>query len=218
MTSPGASDRKLNPSRVSILARLIPAFSYALPAIGAALSAILFMGVMRAMRNAESAGIAAVAGGMSEADLAILIALYLAVVAGFAGVVVAVIRTQVTTTTASPSGWFYLIAGVLGFVPVALLWHAESLLLQVLSPQGPGVVTVAARINLLLTLTPVAATVSVLTLLAASVLPLPSVFRAKRNYAPLLVLALMELALIGMAVAFQIRTSWFHRVMLTERL
>jgi hypothetical protein len=217
MRPPEGSDGQSNPSRVSILARLIPAFSYALPTIGAALSAVLFMGVMRAMRNAESAGIAAVAGGMSEADLAILIALYLAVVVGFAGIVVAVIRTQVTTTTVSPSGWFHLIASVLGFVPVALLWQAESLLIEVLSPRG-GVVTVASRIDLLLTLTPIAATVSVLTLLAASVLPLPSGFGAKRNYASLLILVLMELALVGMAVAFQIRTSWFYRVRFTERL
>jgi hypothetical protein len=218
MTPPEVSDGQSNASRVSILARIVPAFSYALPAIGAALSAILFIGVMGAMRNAESAGIAAVAGGMSKADLTTLITLYLAIVVGFAGIVVAVIRTQVMTTTASPSGWFYLIAAVLGFVPVARLWQAESLLIEVLTSRGPGVVTVASRIDLLLTLTPIAATVSVLTLLAASVLPLPSAFRAKRNYAPLLVLVLMELALIGMAVAFQIRISWFHQVMLTERL
>jgi hypothetical protein len=53
MRPPEGSDGQSNPSRVSILARLIPAFSYALPTIGAALSAVLFMGVMRAMRNAE---------------------------------------------------------------------------------------------------------------------------------------------------------------------
>jgi hypothetical protein len=43
------------PTRVSILARLVPAFSYGLPAFGAAVSAWFFAGVMRAMRFAETA-------------------------------------------------------------------------------------------------------------------------------------------------------------------
>lgn len=55
------------PTRVSIIARIVPAFSYALPALGAAVSALLLLSVLNAMRNAEAAGIGAVAGGISEA-------------------------------------------------------------------------------------------------------------------------------------------------------
>src|SRR2546426_11796579 len=87
------------PSRVSILARIVPALSYAIPMFGAALSSVLFMGVMRAMRMAESAGIAAVAGGMAEADFFVLVALYLAIFVGVIGIVVMVIRSLMTTTT-----------------------------------------------------------------------------------------------------------------------
>jgi hypothetical protein len=35
---------------------------------------------------------------------------------------------------------------------------------------------------------------------------------------PTIVLVLLELALIGMAVAFQVRTSWFHQVKFAGRI
>jgi len=64
-------------SRVSILARLVPAPSCAIPMLGGAVSALMFFGVLRAMRSAECAGVAAVAGGMAEANIAAIVALYL---------------------------------------------------------------------------------------------------------------------------------------------
>jgi hypothetical protein len=205
------------PTRVSILARLIPAFSYALPALGAALSALLFIGVARAMRNAEAAGIGAIAGGMSEANLVIVVTLYLAVFVGLIGVVVGFVRCLSQTTTASPAGWFFLI-GVLGFAPVLALWQAESLFIEVLiSRSGPGVVAVADQINICLTLALGTAALGVLVLLVASVIPLPAVLRAKRKWAPVVFLVLMELALIVMTVAYHMRTSWFYQVMRNER-
>jgi hypothetical protein len=86
--TPQVSDAQATPSRVSILARLVPAFSYAIPMLGAALSALSLLGVIRAARNAEAAGIAAVAEGMAEANLAVVVALYLAIFVGFMGIVV----------------------------------------------------------------------------------------------------------------------------------
>lgn len=206
------------PSRVSILARLAPVLSYTIPMLGAALSAILLMGVMEAMRNAASAGIAAVAGGMAEADLAITIALYLGVFVGFIGIVVMLVRSFVSTTTASPSAWFFLITGCLSLTPLLLLWRAQSLLVQGISPGSGGLVEVAASIQLCLTMTLVTAAAFALILLVASLAPLPFTFRAKRGYAPTLVLVLMEIVLIGMAVAFQFRISWLHQVKFAERL
>ena len=207
----------LSPSRVSILARLLPAFSNAIPLAGAALSALLMMGVMNAIRNAESAGIAAVAGGMSEASLTIAIALYLGIFVGVIGIVVMVVRSLITTSTASPSGWFFLIAGGLSLIPLGLLWEAQSLLIQAISPGSRGIVSVASTIQLCLMLTLATAVAFVLILLVASVVPLPAALRAKRSYAPVLVLVLMELALIWMAVAFQLRTSWLYQVGMRER-
>ena len=205
-------------SRVSILARLVPSFSYALPALGAALSALLFIGVMRAMRMAESAGIAAVAGGMSESNLSVVIALYLAIFVGLIGVVIGLVRTFSTITTASPSGWFYLVAGGLGFAPLLTLWRAESLLLDVLtSRSGPGMASVANEISTCLMLTIGLAAIGILILFVASVVPLPAALRAKQKWSSLIFLVIMELALIGMTIAYHVRTSWFYQAMHNER-
>lgn len=204
-------------SRVSILARIVPSFSYALPAMGAALSALLFINVMQAMRNAESAGIAAVAGGMSEANVAILITLYLAVILGFCGVVISLVRAFSATTTASPSGWFFLIIGILGLAPMLTLWQAESLLLEVITRQaGPGIVAVASQISVCLMLTILFGAIGCLILLVASVVPLPAALRAKRKWAPLIILVIMELTVIGMTVIYHLRTYWFYQAKINE--
>jgi hypothetical protein len=60
--------------------------------------------------------------------------------------------------------------------------------------------------------------VFVLILMVAALIPLPKVLRAKRNWAPLLVLVSMEFVLIGTAVAFQVRTSWLQQVKEVERV
>jgi len=198
-------------TRASILARIAPAISYALPTLGAAISALLFINVMQAMRNAETAGIAAVAAGVSETNIAILVSLYLAIAVGFIGIVVALIRLFTSTKTGSPSGWFYLITGVIGLVPMFALWQAQSLLLEVIFGMSSGVVTVASQINLLLMLTISMAGVSILTLLVSTFVPLPRVLRAKRKWAPLIVLVLVEIAVIAMAVAYHLRTAWLYR-------
>lgn len=73
----------------------------------------------------------------------------------------------------------------------------------------------ASTIQLCLTLTLATAAAIALILLGVSFVPLPSVLRAKRNYAPLVILVLTEVVLIGMAIAFQVRTSWFQQVGIT---
>src|SRR5688572_24718577 len=138
------------PARVSITARLVPTLSYALPALGVGVSAMLLLSVLRAMRNAEGAGIGAVAAGISEANIAILVTLYLAIVVGAAGVVIGLVRLFTTTVAASPSAWYYLIAGILGLMPMFALWRAQSLLLDAIFPRsvGAGVSEVAGQVTL----------------------------------------------------------------------
>jgi hypothetical protein len=184
---------------------------------GAALSALFLLGVVRAMRMAETVGIAAVAGAMAEANLAVVGALYLAVFVGFIGIVGMVIRSFMSST-AFPAAWFFLITGLMSLIPLLLLWEAQSLMIQAITPGSGGIVHYVSTIRLCLSLALVGAAVFALILMVASLIPLPSVLRAKRNWAPLLVLVLMELALIGMAVAFQVRTSWFHQVKFAERI
>jgi hypothetical protein len=198
------------PARVSILARIIPALSYALPALGAASSAFLFIGVMRAMRNAEAAGIGAVSAGISEANLVIVVTLYLAIVVGLIGIVLGFARMFVTTTTASPSGWFYLITGVLGFAPMFALWQAQSLLLEVMFSRSGGIVTVARQITILLMLALCLGVASLVILLASSVIPLPRILWAKRRWAPPVMLVVMEIVVIVMAVLYHLRTAWLY--------
>ena len=206
------------PKRVSILARLIPLSSYGLPAFGAAVSAWLFMGVMQAMRNAEAAGIAAVAGGMSEANLAIIVTLYLAIFVGFAGIIIGVVRVFSNPTTASPAGWFYLVAALIGFAPMMTLWQAESLLIEVLVGRTQtGVAGVANQITICLILTLGLALIGGLILLAASVVPLPAFMKAKRKWSPAVLLLIMELALIVLTVAYHMRNYWFYQVRINER-
>lgn len=201
------------PTRVSIIARIVPALSYALPALGAAVSALLFIRVMQAMRNAEAAGIAAVAGGISEANIAIIVTLYLAVFVGMAGLIIGIVRTFSPTKTATPSAWFVMIAGALGLFPMFALWSAQSMLLDVLfgrTPPAGGVAAVASQISLLLMVTIISAVIIMLILLASSVIPLPGIFRAKHKWAPVVALVLMEIVLIAMTVGYHWRTSWLY--------
>lgn len=186
--------------------------------LGAALSALFLLGVIRAMSFAESAGIAAVAGGMAEANLAVVLALYLAVFIGFAGILVMALRSFMATTTASPAAAFFLITGTISLIPTVLLWEAQSLMIQAISPGGGGIVQLVSSIRLCLSLAMIMSAVLVLILLIASLIPLPELLRSKQIWAPLIVVVLLELALIGMAVAFQVRTSWLYDVKAAERI
>lgn len=204
--------QQTTPPRVSIIARLVPALSYALPALGAGVSGMLLLSVLRAMRNAEGAGIGAVAAGISEANVAILVTLYLAIVVGGAGVVIGLVRLFTTTSTASPSAWYYLIGGILGLLPMFALWRAQSLLLNAIFPHstGAGVSEVAGQITLFSIAAAVLGVVSILILLVSSFVPLPAVLRGKRKWAPLITLLVMETAIIAMTVVYHLRTAWLY--------
>jgi hypothetical protein len=200
---------------VSVFARLVPALSFTLAAAGAAASSLYIRNVMWAMRDAGSAGISAVAGGIGEANLFVLVALYLAAVCGLAGVLVFVIRLLMVTKTVSPSSWFFFAGGALGLSPAVMLWVAETILIGALA-RRTNVVEVVSTINLLTSLSMIVAPISILLLLAGSVWPLST--QSKRRWAPLVAPVVVELLLIAIAVAFQIRTSWLYQVRLLERL
>jgi len=197
------------PARVSILARVAPAFSYALPALGAAISALMLINVFQAMRNAEAAGLGAVSAGMREANLPIVVALYLGLILGFAGVVIGLVRMFTTITTAPPSAWYFLFVGVVGLVPILLLWEAQSLVLGVVFSRATGgVVEVARQVTLLSILTILLGAVSALILLVTAFVPLPRILYAKRKWAPVVMLLVIETAMIVMTVLFHLRNAW----------
>lgn len=203
-------------ARVSILARLVPVVSLCIPLIGEALCAVLLMRVLEAMRNAEAAGVAAVTGGMAEANLAITLALYFGLFVGFIGIVVMAIRAFTATTTTSPSAWFFALAGLLTLVPLVFLWTGQSFFLAGL--RGGNISLAAPSIVLFLRLTIGACAVLAPTLLIAAFIPLPSVFRAKNKWAPVILLVLMMIVMIATAAVFQMRTSWLYQARAAERL
>lgn len=197
------------PARVSILARIAPALSYALPALGAAISAAMLINVFRGMRNAEMAGVAAVSAGMREANFPIVVTLYLGVILGFAGVIIGLVRMFTTTTSATPSTWYFLITGIVGLLPLLALWEAQSLLLGVIFGRSAGgVVEVARQVSLLSMATMIAGALGILILLVSAFVPLPRILYAKRKWAPLVMLLLMETALVAVTVLYHLRSAW----------
>lgn len=205
-----------NALRVAVIPRLVPALSYGLAVAGAGVGALLLRQAFLAMRAAEMAGIGVVARSMAEANVPVLVGLYLAILLGGAGLLVLIIRIFVDIKTSSPSFWFFLFAGVLGILPVALFCWMESLFIGAFYPGSGGIITVAETLRLMLPAIMIATPFILLLLLAISVWPARSL--AKPKWGPVAVLLMIEVALIVMAVAFQIRTSWLFEVAQAEKL
>jgi len=150
-----------------------------------------------------------VSAGIAEANLPIVVTLYLAVVLGLAGIIVGIIWIFVTTKSTTPSAWFFLITGFFGLAPMLLLWEAQSLLLAVIFGHATdGVAEVASQVSVLSVTTIGFGLVSILILLVMAFVPLPRFLRAKRKWAPVLVLLLFEIALIAMTALYHLRTEW----------
>lgn len=189
--------------RVSVIVRLIAALTYTIPLIGGALSSILLIGVFRALRENESAGVSAVMAGMKEASLPAIVSLYLAALLGVAVIIVLVVRMVVQTKTASPPIWFFAIGGLLCLVSAGLFWKAQLLVLEVLSPgsslSAGGMASVGADVSQLLMLSVIAAPIVFILLVVASVLPLSS--RSRTKWFSLVAATMIEILLIAVAVA-----------------
>ena len=200
-------------TRVAVIPRLIVVLSYSMAALGASLSAFALFRVLRAMRDAETAGIAAVAGGIAETNVPVLVGLYFAIGGGFIAIITAAVRTVVETTTASPPAWFYFISA-LAFLSVGLLWITQSIFLSALYPGSAGISHVAPTIEILVTTTTIVGPLFAFLLFVVSVLTVKS--KSQRQWPALLVLVMIQLVLIAGAIAFQMRTLWLWRVVEAE--
>ncbi|HEY0460839.1 MAG TPA: biopolymer transporter ExbD [Pyrinomonadaceae bacterium] len=195
---------KQNPPRlkVSITTRLLTALCYTIPALGGALSSIFLINVFQALRNAETAGIAAVMAGMKEASIPVLVSLYLAAFCGIGVIIVLIVRLIVETKTSSPPGWFFAVGGILCLLPAGLFWKAQLLIMEVLSPgssvSAGGIGAAGAEISQWLVLSVIAAPVVFILLAAASVIPLSS--RKKLKWSPLIAAAAIEILLLATAI------------------
>jgi hypothetical protein len=201
---------------MAVIPRLLAMASYSLPALGASLSAFFLYRVLQAMRDAENAGLAAVTGGLAEANVPVLVGLYAAIAGGFITIIVAAVRTGIETTTVSPPAWFYLIVAALCFLPVGLWWTTESMFIGALYPGSDGISFVATTISTLIFLIMIVGPLAVLLLFILSVIP----FRVNPNgqWLAIIILVFAQIVLILVTVAFQMRTSWLWRVMASESL
>lgn len=188
--------------RVSITARLITALCYTIPALGGALSSLLLINVFQVLRNAETAGIDAVMGGMKEASIPVLASLYLAAFCGIVVIIVLLVRMIVQTKTASPPSWFFVVGGVLGLLPAGLFWKAQSLVIEVLSPgssvSAGGIGAVGAEISQWLIASVIAAPVVLILLVAASVIPFST--RSNPKWSSLTAAAAIGILLLATAI------------------
>ncbi len=189
--------------KVSITARLIAVLTYTIPIIGGALSSILLIRVFRVLREAETAGIGAVMGGMKEAAVPVIISLYLAAICGIAVIIFLIARMFMQTKTASPPFWFFAVGWILCLVPAALFWKAQWLVIEVLSPgssvSAGGIGGVGAEISQWLMLSVIAAPVVFILLVVISVIPFSS--KSDPKWSSLIAAAMIEILLIATAVA-----------------
>ena len=199
ISNPEENRTRLN---VSITARLVAALSFIIPAIGGALSSLLLMNVFRALRNSESAGIGAVMAGMKEASLPVIVSLYLAAIFGFVVIVIMIVRIVIQTKTASPPFWFFILGGILSFLPAGLFWKAQLATLNALSPGSAavgGIGGAAAEISELLLVSVIATPIVFLLLIVVSVVPFKS--RAGSKWGSLVLATVIEVLFIGTAIA-----------------
>lgn len=214
MNASFAPPNETNRPRVAVIPRLLAMLSFSSAAMGASLSAFLLYRVLEAMRMAENAGIGAVTGGLAEANIPVLVGLYAAIAGGFITIIVAAVRTGVSTTTTSPSSWFYILTFALCSLPIGLLWWTESMFIQALYPGSEGIVYVATTIRTLVVIIMVIGLLPVLLMFILSVWPFKSA--AQGQGLAIAVLVFFQLILILVTVFFQMRTSWLWRVMEAE--
>lgn len=198
-----ATDGAQTRLRVSFIARLISLLAFTIPLIGGAMSSLLLMGMFRALSKNENAGMAAIMAGMKEASVPVIVSLYLAAFFGVVAVVVMIARALTQTKTASPPFWFFLLGGILCFIPAALFWKAQLMVLDVLSPGSSagaaGISGVVSDITMLLSLSMFSAPIVFVLLLVPSVVPFSS--RPGPKAGSIVTAALAAVLLVTAAVA-----------------
>ena len=152
---------------------------------------------------------------MGQANLSIVVALYLAIFLNIIALIVMVIRNFTPTKTASPSAWFILVIGILGIVPLAFGWGADSLLMTGIIGRT-NIVLLVPNVQVCLILAMATAGLFGLIVLGVCFIPLRPFMRAKQKWAGIVMLVLMEVVLITLAIAFQLHMSWLQRVGMRE--
>jgi biopolymer transport protein ExbD len=126
----------------------------------------------------------------------------LAAVCGVGLIILLIVRNIVQTKTASPPFWFFIVGGLLSFVPALFFWKVQSLIIEVLSPGSSlgsaGIGAVGAEISRWLLISIVSAPVVFVVLILASLIPLSS--RSGPKWGSVIASVVIELLLIAAAV------------------
>lgn len=157
--------------------------------------------VMRSLQFAEAPGLLSVGRGIAEANQIVLLALYLAVAVSIISIVVHTRRPKTNNAMVT------LAASVVALVPVAIVWLAESLMLEASSRQG--LVPNASLVLWILYVGIGSGVVLSILLLATSALRVSATGTKMRVIAALL---LLVVAFTVAAVAFQLRNAWIERL------
>ncbi len=204
--------------RVSIFERLVPLTALAIASLGPGLTAIYIRSVFRALRENENAGIGAVSAGMTEANIAVVVCMYLGVLIGFAAIIVAIARMFAAKETSSPPFWFYILPTFLALIPAGLLWYLESLVFWLIDiankksvqiPADEITATHALIGNLSIVIIAFSIILAVALLILAMI---PFSVRSGRRIATVIFIVLIEGILIAAAIVFQMNTMEFYKM------
>jgi hypothetical protein len=198
-------------SRVSIFERIVPFASFALASLGGSFGGWLILDLLDTLSHVENVGIGTVAGGLAEYTVLPLLFFYAAVGIGILGICVAIGRIAIASKTSSPSGISYVVLGLMSLIPAAFVWQAGSIIISVLDGTGGGsmsdfgsTLTTYSRIAMFSTPFILAG------LLAWSLIPFKA--RHGRRFGPVIALVFIQLILVAVAVAFQLRIAELWRL------
>ena len=168
---------------------------------GAAWSASGVLRVTSAFRNAEASGLLSVARGIAEANQLLIVPLYVGVICALIAVV-----TYLRAHKAPPIS-LVLFSSFVALVPVALVWLAESLLLDALPSARDGVMANGTLIQRLLYVALGSGIIlSVLFLFVWALRVSPAVAPRRTVAAVALLIACFVIA----AIAFHLRNAWIE--------
>ena len=166
---------------------------------GAAWSAWGLLRVTSAFRNAEASGLLSVARGIAEANQLLLVPLYVGVICAVIALV-AYLRAH-----NSPQISLVLSSSFLALVPVALVWLAESLLLNALPSARDGVIANGTLIQRLLYVALCSGIVLAVLFLFVWALRVSAAPAPRRTIAAV---ALLIACLVTAAIGLHLRNAW----------
>jgi hypothetical protein len=197
--------------RVSIFERIVPFAAFGLAALAGGIGSYMIVYMFRTLAAAENAGKSAVSGGLAEMTLVPLILIYAGCALGVLGICIAIGRMVITTNTSSPSGFSYIVLGLLSLLPLAIVWRVGTITIDIVIGTSTNDAGLAgASIAEMCIAAMVSTPIILLLLLAWSLIP----FRARpgRRFGPLIALVVTEIALVTVAVMYQLRLVELWRI------